>query len=195
MAEKVRKSNLLMNDVLESRDKLRNLQSEYSDHLGDLALLTKKDLVGMVKKLSNGTPVEEVTKHSKEVFEKIEGTLFDLEEVQSGVDDVIRDMDGWEIKLGSNHAKILEVLNYQEDTLNLLRKDLNALNNDVSIIQEIEDRKSKVEDVSRNLEDILINFSRLQDYVNEAVPRLNKLFDEMDEDFKLSKKYAQKRAL
>ena len=195
MAEKVRKSNLLMNDVLESRDKLRNLQSEYSDHLANLALLTKKDLVGMVNKLSNGTSVEEVAKYSKEVFEKIEGTLFDLEEVQTGIDDVIRDMDGWEINFGSNHDKILEVLNYQEDTLNLLRKDLNALSNDVMIIQEIKDRKSKVEDVSRNLEDILINFSRLQDYVNEAVPRLNKLFDEMDEDFKLSKKYAQKRVL
>ncbi len=195
MAEKVRKSNLLMNDVLESRNRLRELQSEYSDHLGDLALLTKKELVKTVGKLSNGTSVDEIMKRAVEVFDKIESSLFGLEEVQVGIDDVIRDMDGWEINMGRSHEKILEVLNHQEETLNLIRKDLSALKSDIEVTAETKDRKEKAEDISNNLEDILINFSRLQDYVNEAVPKLNKLFDEMDQELKLSTKYGKTRAL
>ncbi len=195
MAEKVRKSNLLMNDVLESRNRLRELQSEYSDHLGDLALLTKKELVKTVGKLSNGTSVDEIMRRAVEVFDKIESSLFGLEEVQVGIDDVIRDMDGWEINMGLSHDKILEVLSHQEETLNMIRKDLNALKSDIEVTAETKDRKNKAEDISNNLEDILINFSRLQDYVNEAVPKLNKLFDEMDQELKLSSKYGKTRAL
>ncbi len=195
MAEKVRKSNLLMNDVLESRNRLRELQSEYSDHLGDLALLTKKELVKTVGKLSNGTSVDEIMRRAVEVFDKIESSLFGLEEVQAGIDDVIRDMDGWEINMGLSHDKILEVLSHQEETLNMIRKDLNALKSDIEVTAETKDRKNKAEDISNNLEDILINFSRLQDYVNEAVPKLNKLFDEMDQELKLSSKYGKTRAL
>ncbi len=195
MAEKVRKSNLLMNDVLESRNRLRELQSEYSDHLGDLALLTKKELVKTVGKLSNGTSVDEIMRRAVEVFDKIESSLFGLEEVQAGIDDVIRDMDGWEINMGLSHDKILEVLSHQEETLNMIRQDLNALKSDIEVTAETKDRKNKAEDISNNLEDILINFSRLQDYVNEAVPKLNKLFDEMDQELKLSSKYGKTRAL
>lgn len=189
MTEKVRKSDLLVGDVRDAKSKLRTCQIKYGEQIGELAMVTKQELVPAVNALTNGKTIDEVRSIANGVFDKIESALYEIQETQVEIDDVIQYMDGWELN-NTSHAKIVDVLKTQEEQQVQLRKDLNIIKLEMNDAYEQDKPISALKDIDESLKDYLLNFSRLQDYVQEAVPRFDKLFDEVDRELQISKRYS-----
>lgn len=193
MTQKIRKADLLINDIIEAKNGLRNAQSNYGMHIGELAFITKSELAPTLKNL-NSENIELIRKQSQDTFEKLENTLYDLQKTQSDIDDILLNIDGWDIN-ESPHTKIAEIINEQDKELNNMRKDLKILKQEMNEAYEDEDSENAAKDVLGILDDYLVNFSRLQDFVHESIPQIEKLFDEVDKSFAISKKYSNIQAL
>ncbi len=194
MQNNMRKSDLLLNEVVNVRRELKEVQDKYSQTVSELALLTKADLVPKIKGLTNGTSLNAIRKNTEPVFENIDSLLFSLQELQVQMDEIIQNMDGWDFA-ETAHMKILEILRAQESMQNVLRKDLQNIEQELNENYEIDDEKTAKEDVLHSLDDFLLDFSRLQDYVQEYIPRIETLFDEIDDALKTSIKYSNTRAI
>ncbi|RMG20826.1 MAG: hypothetical protein D6732_28105 [Methanobacteriota archaeon] len=194
MQNNMRKSDLLLNEVVTVRRELKEVQDKYGQTVSELALLTKADLVPKVKGLTNGTSVDEIRKGTQPVFEEIDNLLFNLQELQVKMDEIIQNMDGWDFA-DKTHEKILEILRDQETMQNKLRDDLIAIEQELTDLFEEDDEETAKEDVLKSLEDYLLDFSRLQDYVQEYIPKIEDLFDEIDDTLKKSMKYSNTRAI
>ncbi len=187
MQNNMRKSDLLMNDVVTARRDLKAVQEQYSNAIGELAMLTKSDLVPTIKALEKGASVEEVKKNVAPVFEKMDSILYDLQDLQVKIDDIIHNMDGWDFA-DQAHLKILEILRAQETKQNEMRKDLLAIQEVLEAASD--DDGDDKQDVLQALDDFLVNFSLLQDDVQEYIPQIEELFDEIDKTLRQSKKYS-----
>ncbi len=190
MTEKIRKSDSLFNDLVNVKQLLKEVQLEYSREIGELALITKRNLythlTSLTKDPSSKTAIQPKLEHD---FEELEDKLYNVQELQAKIDDIISQMDGWEIN-DRAHVKILDILRAQENQQVELRKDLDSLKKDVIVSDELNSEGAK--DVYDSLEDYMINFSRLQDYVAESIPQVEKLFDELDSSLARTKQYSEK---
>jgi uncharacterized coiled-coil DUF342 family protein len=194
MTEKVRKSDLLVGDVLDTKSKLRTCQIKYGEQVSELAMLTKSELVPTIKSLTNGKSIDEIRKIFEEAYDKIESSLYDLSDIQTQIDELIQFIEGWDLN-NKSYDKILDILENQTDLSNNLRKDLDMIRVEMNEAYEADHPYSAFKDINDNLEDYLVNFSRLQDYLQEAVPRFDQLFNNVDEELKNSKKYSYKRVI
>ncbi len=194
MQNNMRKSDLLLNEVVTVRRELKDVQDKYGQTVSELALLTKADLVPKVKRLTNGTSVEEIRKGAQPTFEEIDSLLFNLQELQVKMDEIIQNMDGWDFA-DKTHEKILEILRDQETMQNKLRDDLVTIEQELTELFEEDQEEIAKQDVLQSLEDYLIDFSRLQDYIQEYIPKIEDLFDEIDDTLKKSLKYSNTKAI
>lgn len=194
MQNNMRKSDLLLSEVVTVRRELKEVQDKYGQTVSELALLTKADLVPKIKALTNGTSIEEIRKSTENVFEELDGLLFNLQELQVRMDEIIQNMDGWDFA-EKTHEKILEILRDQESMQNKLREDLTAIEEELTDLFEDDEQEIAKDDVLQTLDDYLLDFSRLQDYIQEYIPKIEGLFDEIDETLKKSIKYSNTKAI
>ena len=180
--------DLYHEDLLRLKQDLTTLQTKYGENLSQLALLTKSKLVEIIDNLSVANSNQKVKEDANSLFEKVWATLYRIDEVQEKLDRVIHEITGGEI-IQKAHNGVLMQLRDQTWQINILRKDMEAIKLQLFNAVELKKPEKAIEDVKGNVQDFLMHYSRLQDFVQATIPRIEKLFLDIDEEYAKTKKY------
>ena len=190
MKDNIRKNDSLVTSTFRIREDMKKTQGDYNDKISDLAVLTKGELnpamINLMKNLNDNKLLNE----SLSVFDKIDGVLLEMEDIHKKMGELISVVGGLEFSTSQTSDRLYEILRNQENQQNRMSTGTRNL------IEEIQNVKSDdptmLED---DLKEFFLEFSRFQDFVIEAVPRMNKMFDELDKEEKLGYKYGESKKL
>ncbi|MDH5645899.1 MAG: hypothetical protein OEZ01_07820, partial [Candidatus Heimdallarchaeota archaeon] len=155
----------------------------------DLAYLTKNDLKGIIGKLNNELDPT-VYDNFNQIFEKIENVLHDMEDIHVDMEEVVSLIGGLEFSTTSTVDKLYSILRDQESQQGRLTQEITMLKNELPSIQDND--SVEITQFKENLVEFQYEFSRFQDYIIDAVPRISKLFIELDDEEKRGVKYGSK---
>ena len=124
------------------------------------------------------------------IFDRVDSVLLEMEDIHKKMGELISVVGGLEFSSSQTSDRLYEILRNQENQQN--RMSIGTRN----LLEEIQDIKSiDVSMVEGDLKEFLLEFSRFQDFVIEAVPRMNKMFDELDKEEQMGYKYGESKHL
>ena len=176
----IRKNESLVTDAARLRLEMKTSQSKYNDFVADLALLTKSELKPLVSSMENKATINGKAKEIKELLEKIEEVLYDMDENHQEMKEVVQTIGGLEFSTSNVVDKLSEILNEQERYQSRMSTELNHLKNSLEMIDK--DDSYNLSDFKEDVNEYHVAFSMFQDSVIESVPRVSRLFDELDNE-------------
>ncbi|MDH5401068.1 MAG: hypothetical protein OEY49_01145 [Candidatus Heimdallarchaeota archaeon] len=187
--ERIRKNDSLESTVGRLQMDMKTSHGKYSSLVDDLAYLTKNDLKGIIGKLNNELDPT-VYDNFNQIFEKIENVLHDMEDIHVDMEEVVSLIGGLEFSTTSTVDKLYSILRDQESQQGRLTQEITMLKNELPSIQDND--SVEITQFKENLVEFQYEFSRFQDYIIDAVPRISKLFIELDDEEKRGVKYGSK---
>ena len=176
----IRKNESLVTDAARLRIEMKTSQSKYNDFVADLALLTKSELKPLVNSMDNKAAINGKAKEINELLEKIEEVLYDMDENHQEMKEVVQTIGGLEFSTSNVVDKLSEILNEQERYQSRMSTELNHLKNSLELIDK--DDSYNLSDFKEDVNEYHVAFSMFQDSVIESVPRVSRLFDELDHE-------------
>jgi len=124
-----------------------------------------------------------------EIFGEIENVLYDMTDSHSVMDEIVQTIGGLEFSTANTVDKFSAILKDQELQQARMAKEINMIREDFS--DKILEGTLSLDTILSDIEEFQVDFSRFQDYVQESVPRVSKLFDELDEEEERGIKYGK----
>ncbi len=185
--ESIRKQDSLLTTTSRIREEFKKAHGKYNDRVSDLAILAKNELKRAIKYVSENNNMDKtVIDSTMQIFNQIDDVLLDLEEIHFEIDEIISVIGGLEFSSTNTIEKLAEIFNNLEQHQNRMIKGLNILKEDVQKYYETDHNNNLLFD---DLKEFQLEFSRLQDFIIEAIPRMSSIFDELDKEENLGKKY------
>ncbi len=184
-----RKTESLMHDFMTATDDLKQVQDNFDDIISALALKLKGDLTRTVKMLLNGKDNPQIYTEVMHAFDELDETLYEAEKIEQNLNDSINSISG--LALPPNGTEqLFDILHYEARQLNQLIKDLHHLRMLVEKLQKSKEEEDKLKrDIADQLDHMLTDFSRLQDYLNQNIPILHEIMQQILAGLENSKRY------
>ena len=184
----IRKNESLGSDAARLRSEMKYNHGKYNDLVSELAMLTKSELRPMVvdvdrSKFENGR-IEGVN----DIFTKIESVLIDLGEIHREMDEIVQTIGGLEFSTSNVVDKLSEIMHDQKKQHSRMFTALTHLMGLLDSINE-GDKNISFSDFQDDVKDYQVTFSVFQDRVIESIPRISKVFDELDIEEEAGKRY------
>jgi len=176
----IRKKDSLGTSAAQLHADFKESHARYNDLVGELALLTKSELRPVIGQLKGRAQINGLKTEINQIFEKIESVLYEMSGSHSDMDETVQTIGGLEFSTANTVDKFASILKDQESQQSRMAKVINMIKDDFN--EKIEVQPEAVKTILSDLEEFQIDFSRFQDYVQESIPRVSKLFDELDEE-------------
>lgn len=186
MKDQLRKSNSLVASAKQIREDMKAAQGMYYDHISELAQLTKGELKKVITNL-NGKYDEKIYNQAISIFDRLEETLFSMEDSQASMDELVSIIGGLEFSSESTTDKLLEILIEQEKQHHRMTKSVSLMNEELN--KSKEENKPVDSQLLEDVQEFLHDFSIFQDYAIASVPKISQLFDELDKEEQIGKRY------
>ncbi len=185
-----RKTESLMHDFMTATDDLKQVQDNFDDIISALALKLKGDLTKTVRMLLDGQDNPQIYTEVMHAFDELDETLYEAEKIEQNLNDSINSISG--LALPPNGTEqLFDILHYEARQLNQLIKDLHHLRVLVEKLQNA--KKGEADklkhDIADQLDHMLTDFSRLQDYLNQNIPILQEVMQQILAGLENSKRY------
>ncbi|OLS23512.1 MAG: hypothetical protein HeimC2_26150 [Candidatus Heimdallarchaeota archaeon LC_2] len=190
----IRKNDSLGSNAARLRSEMKYTHGKYNDLVSELAMLTKSELRPMVldvdrSKLENGR-IEGVN----DIFGKIESVLFNLGQIHREMDEIVQNIGGLEFSTTNVVDKLSEIMHNQEKQHSRMFTELNHLTESLTSINE-GSKKVSLTDFQDDVKEYQVTFSLFQDRVIESIPRISKVFDELDHEEEAGKRYGSTKQI
>ena len=189
----IRKEDSLGSSAAQLHADFKESHAKYNDLVSDLALLTKSELRPVITQLRGKTEINGLKTEINQIFEKIDSVLYDMSDSHSSMDETVQTIGGLEFSTANTVDKFAIILKDQESQHSRMSKAMNLMREEFN--DKIDEDPSIVETILEDLEEFQLDFSRFQDYVQESVPKVSKLFDELDEEEDKGIKYGKTNKL
>lgn len=164
---------------------MKAVHGKYSDLVSDLAIYTKSELKPLIASAAEKAVNEDVKSSASGVFEKIESVLIEMDEAFVEMGEILQVMGGLEFATNNTVDKLSQILRDQESQQARMAKELGMLE------KEFNNGSTASDSLADGIRDFQIEFSRLQDHVIASVPRLTRVFDELDNEERAGEKYGK----
>jgi len=185
----IRKNDSLGTSAAQLHADFKESHSKYNDLVSELALLTKSELRPIMNELQSAKKINGIHKKVTEIFGEIENVLYDMTDSHSVMDEIVQTIGGLEFSTANTVDKFSAILKDQELQQARMAKEINMIREDFS--DKILEGTLSLDTILSDIEEFQVDFSRFQDYVQESVPRVSKLFDELDEEEERGIKYGK----
>ncbi|MHA2504433.1 MAG: hypothetical protein ACXAE3_16380 [Candidatus Kariarchaeaceae archaeon] len=185
----IRKENSLGTSAARLHADFKESHSRYNDLVGDLALLTKSELRPIMDALRETSEVNGIHKDVNDVFGKIENVLFDMTDSHSAMDEIVQTIGGLEFSSANTVDKFSQILKDQEQQQSRMTQEINLMREEFN--ESVENGSFSSNEFIENINEFEIDFSRFQDHIQESVPRVSRLFDELDDEEERGKKFGK----
>ena len=165
---------------------MKTVQGNYNDKISDLSMLTKGELKSIIKSLGENVRDKNTLNAANRVFDGIEEILISMDAIHNEMEELVSFVGGLEFSTDNTSDKLYEILQQQELQQTRMGSSIRGLINE---IKEVESGSMLVEDIK----ELQLEFSRFQDFAIAAVPRMSKLFDELDNEEQLGEKYGNSK--
>lgn len=193
MADSIRKNDSLGNEVVRLRNEMKLAHGIYNDYISDLALLTKTEIKSVITAIEDNNLDNGNLFGILESIEKVENVLFGLEDQKIVMDEIVQVIGGLEFSTDNRVDKLADILKDQERQKARMVTEVNHLRDSYESVKTGDE--VNMSDFKGNLREFLESFSRFQDHVIDAVPRMMKVFDELDSEEEAGLKYGHTRQI
>ena len=188
----IRKNDSLVTSAAKLRFDMKIAHGHYSDLVSDLAMLTKSELQPLVvsidtSKFENGR-IDQIL----DIFDRIQNVLYDLDEKHKDMDEIVQNIGGLEFSTSNVVDKLAEIMQYQDKEQSRMITELNHLKNSLDTVKTSE---FSLTDFQDDVKDYQLTFSLFQDRVIDSVPRISRVFDELDKEEEVGLKYGSTKQI
>lgn len=188
----IRKNDSLVTSAAKLRFDMKIAHGQYSDLVSDLAMLTKSELQPLVvsidtSKFENGR-VDQIL----DIFDRIQNVLYDLDEKHKDMDEIVQNIGGLEFSTSNVVDKLAEIMQYQDKEQSRMITELNHLKNS---LDSIKTNEFSLPDFQDDVKEYQLTFSLFQDRVIDSVPRISRVFDELDKEEEVGLKYGSTKQI
>ncbi|MHA2401821.1 MAG: hypothetical protein ACXADH_02430 [Candidatus Kariarchaeaceae archaeon] len=196
MANKsIRKNDSLGSTVVRLRHDMKTEHGKYNDYVSDLAILTKSELNPMIRALTKKPDNNGANKNITEIFGKIENVLYDMSDTQTAMDEIVQVIGGLEFSTNNTVDKLAEILRDQEIQQSRMAKEINQIREEFAEAYQHGEPKGRVQELVESLKDFQIAFSIFQDHIIASVPRITKVFEELDREADFGERYGKTKQI
>lgn len=191
----IRKNDSLGSTVVRLRHDIKTEHGKYNDYVSDLAILTKSELIPMIRAITSKPDYDGVLKNITEIFEKIENVLYDMSGTQTAMDEIVQVIGGLEFAMNNTVDKLAEILRDQEIQQSRMAKEISQLREEFGEAYQHGEAKERVQELVESLQDFLLAFSIFQDHVIASVPRMTNVFEELDREADFGERYGKTKQI
>lgn len=188
----IRKTDSLVSSAAKLRSDMKMAHGQYSDFVSDLAMLTKSELQPLVVSTDHSTFENGRIDQIREIFDKIQNVLYDLGEKHKDMDEIVQNIGGLEFSTSNVVDKLAEIMQYQAKEQSRMFTELNHLKNSLDSIKTDE---SAFNNFHEDVKEYQLTFTIFQDRVIESVPRISRVFDELDKEEEVGLKYGSTKQI
>ncbi|MCY3413609.1 MAG: hypothetical protein INQ03_18345 [Candidatus Heimdallarchaeota archaeon] len=187
MKDTFRKSDSLVTSALKIREDMKEAQGKYNDYVSELAMLTKGELKQVMNGFNN-KPDDNTIDSAISIFDRLEETLLILEDTQASLDEIVSIVGGLEFSTDTTTTKLRDIMVEQDGHQKRMTKAVSLMHAD---LEELKSDDEVLPQLLEDMGDFMEEFARYQDYAVEAVPRMTQLFDELDREEQIGKRYGE----
>jgi hypothetical protein len=196
MANKsIRKNDSLGSTVVRLRHDMKTEHGKYNDYVSDLAILTKSELNPLIRAMTKKPDNNGVNKNITEIFGKIENVLYDMSDTQTAMDEIVQVIGGLEFSTNNTVDKLAEILRDQEIQQSRMAKEINQIREEFAEAYQHGEPTGRVQELVESLKDFQIAFSIFQDHIIASVPRITKVFEELDREADFGERYGRTKQI
>jgi hypothetical protein len=176
----VRKDNSLESESIFLKGDLKTCHSNYDSIVTDLAGLVKGNLSSSIKKVNSGDiqKNQELQNEINNEFELIDSKILELEEIQQELGNIISYISGLDkgIRTPTSFFKILT------EESKLCSRFISGIVIIENLYKDflVEEKDDTLTKINERYQDLLDDFSLFQGTIQEAVPLLDQLFEDLD---------------
>jgi len=178
----VRKDKSLESESTFLKSDLKTCHSKYDSIVTDLASLVKGSLSTIIKKVNSGDihKNQELQSEINNEFELIDSKVLELEEVQRELGNIVSYISGLDnsIKTPTSFFKILD------EESKLCSRFISGIVIIENLYEDflVEEKDDTLTKINERYHDLLDDFSLFQGTIQEAVPLLDQLFEDLDSE-------------
>lgn len=189
-SERLRKTDSLTTSTVRIRSDMKTVQGNYNDKISDLSILTKGELKSIIQTLEDNNTDKNSLNAANRVFDGIEEILINMDAIHNEMEELVSFVGGLEFSTDNTSDKLYEILQQQELQQTRMGSSIRGL---IIEVKEVESGVANGSMLVEDIKELQLEFSRFQDFAIAAVPRMSKLFDELDNEEQLGEKYGNSK--
>ncbi|MHA1910220.1 MAG: hypothetical protein ACTSYA_00870 [Candidatus Kariarchaeaceae archaeon] len=178
----VRKDQSLESESIFLKDDLKTCHSKYDSIVTDLAILVKGSLSVIIKKINSDNihQNQELRNEIINELELIDLKVLELEEIQQELGNIVSYISGLDKNI-KTPTSFFKVLDEESKLCSRFISGLVIIENSYKDFLE-EKNDDTLRKINERYQDLLDDFSLFQGTIQEAIPFLDKLFEDLDSE-------------